>query len=217
MGSSVSLGVHESQARWWENFVARSRPFWEHYLPELQAGFPTLLEDVTLDRFTFAVNAVSPSLIRVEADEVTYNLHVLLRVELERALFKDELQTSDLPEAWDEKMEQYLGIRPSNQREGVLQDMHWSHGMFGYFPTYTLGNLYAAQLNDAIRKEIPHLDRQVARGEFADLLEWMRSRIHRFGSLYPPRDLIERATGTSLETSSLIGYLREKFGALYGL
>ncbi len=216
MGSSVSLGVHESQARWWENFVARSRPFWDYYLPQLQRHFPTLLQDVTPDRFTFAVNNVEPSLIRVEADEVTYNLHVLLRFELERALFNDELTPSDLPGAWNDKMNEYLGVRPPNDALGVLQDVHWAHAMFGYFPTYTLGNLYAAQLDRSMHKEVPNLSTQIRGGQFGVALQWMRSRIHRHGCLYPPKTLVEKATGEALGVDDLVEYLREKFAELYG-
>jgi carboxypeptidase Taq len=217
MGTAVSLGVHESQSRWWENFVARSEPFWEHFYPGLKELFPSALAGVSRQAFVGAINAVRPSLIRVEADEVTYNLHVVVRFELERALFQGELQVADLPGAWDEKMEQYLGVRPSNHAEGVLQDVHWPHGMFGYFPTYTFGNLYAAQLNAAIRKDMPDLDRRVAQGEFAPILEWMRQKVHRHGSLYPPTELIRRITGQGISTGPLLDYLRRKFAPLYGL
>jgi carboxypeptidase Taq len=217
MGTAVSLGVHESQSRWWEDFVARNEPFWEHFYPGLKELFPSALAGVSRHEFVGAINAVRPSLIRVEADEVTYNLHVVVRFELERALFQGELQVADLPGAWDEKMEQYLGVRPSNHAEGVLQDVHWPHGMFGYFPTYTFGNLYAAQLNAAIRKDMPDLDRRVAQGQFAPILEWMRQKVHRRGSLYPPTELIRRITGQGVSTRPLLDYLRRKFVPLYGL
>jgi carboxypeptidase Taq len=216
MGSAVSLGVHESQSRWWENFIGRSRSFWEHYFPKLQEAFPGLMDDVAPDRFYGAINAVRPSPIRVEADEVTYNLHVLLRFELERDLLSDRLDVRDLPEAWNGKMEHYLGIRPAASGEGVLQDVHWAHGMFGYFPTYTLGNLYAAQLDRRIRREIPDLDAMVGRGEFHELLAWIREKIHRHGSRYRPAELVRRATGEALSTTPLVDYLQGKFGPPYG-
>lgn len=217
MGVSVSLGVHESQARWWENFIARSRPFWNYYFPQLQRHVPTTLGDITPDQFTFAINNVSPSLIRVEADEVTYNLHVLLRFELERALFNDDLATGDLPGAWADKLHDYLAIRPATNAEGVLQDVHWSLGMFGYFPTYALGNLYAAQFDRTMQEELPHLSTEIRHGRFHEALEWLRSRIHRRGSLYPPAELIQRATGETVRAGCLVEYLQRKFGELYGL
>lgn len=217
MAVAPSLGVHESQSRWWENFIARSAPFWERFYGDFRAMFPQALGDVSAGEFVRAVNLVRPSLIRVEADEVTYNLHVLLRFELERALFQGQCAVADLPAAWNEKMEKYLGIRPANDVEGVLQDVHWSHGMFGYFPTYTFGNLYAAQLNAAIRRDLPDLDGFVSAGRFAPLLEWMREKVHRRGSLYPPAELIRRVSGEAVSTRPLVDYLRGKFSALYDL
>jgi carboxypeptidase Taq len=217
VGRGVSLGVHESQARWWENFLARSPGFWHHFFPLLQSEFPESLRGISCDSFYDAISIVRPSLIRVEADEVTYNLHVGVRIELERALINDEMRVSDLPNAWNDLMEKYVGIRPQNNRDGVLQDVHWSQAMFGYFPTYTLGNLYAAQLNHQLREDIPDLDEQASRGEFSAALEWMRVRIHGLGALSPPAELISRACGEPLSAQRLIDYLREKFFPVYGL
>ncbi len=216
LGESVSLGVHESQSRMWENRVGRSRGFWAHYFPRAKARF-SALSDVDLDEFVFAVNEVKPSLIRVEADEVTYNLHILLRFELELALFRGTLAPEDLPEAWNQKMEAYLGVVPKTYAEGVMQDVHWAGGAFGYFPTYTLGNVYAAQLFEAAERELGALEPRFAEGAFAPLLNWLREKVHRHGRRYPPAELIARATGAQVSARPLLRYLEEKFGALYEL
>ena len=216
MGQAVSMGVHESQSRMWENLVGRSLGFWRFYYPKLQPRFAALA-DVGLEDFHRAVNAVKPSLIRVEADEVTYNLHILIRFELELALFRGELEVDDLPEAWNAKYRDYLGVVPPNFKDGVMQDVHWSGGMFGYFPSYTLGNVYAAQLFEAARRDLGELEEAFARGEFAPLLEWLRDRVHRHGRRFPPRRLVERATGTPPGTDALVRYLNDRFGALYEL
>lgn len=217
LGGGVSSGVHESQSRLWENLVGRSRPFCAYVLPLLKEMFPDALTDCDVERFYRAVNRVRPSFIRVEADEVTYNLHILLRFELERDLLADRLKVRDLPEAWNAKMREYLGITPPNDTLGVLQDIHWSAGMIGYFPTYTLGNLIAAQLWHTIRQAIPDLDAQIARGEFAPLLGWLREKIHRAGSKFTPDELIRKATGEPLSADHFTQYLQTKFGELYGL
>ena len=216
MGQAVSMGVHESQSRMWENLVGRSLGFWRFYYPKLQPRFAALA-DVRLEDFHRAVNAVKPSLIRVEAVEVTYNLHILIRFELELALFRGELEVDDLPEAWNAKYRDYLGVVPPNFKDGVMQDVHWSGGMFGYFPSYTLGNVYAAQLFEAARRDLGELEEAFARGEFAPLLEWLRDRVHRHGRRFPPRRLVERATGTPPGTDALVRYLNDRFGALYEL
>ncbi|WP_287371617.1 carboxypeptidase M32, partial [Oceanithermus sp.] len=216
MGQAVSMGVHESQSRMWENLVGRSLGFWRFYYPKLQPRFAALA-DVRLEDFHRAVNAVKPSLIRVEADEVTYNLHILIRFELELALFRGELEVDDLPEAWNAKYHDYLGVVPPNFKDGVMQDVHWSGGMFGYFPSYTLGNVYAAQLFEAARRDLGELEEAFARGEFAPLLAWLRDRVHRHGRRFPPRRLVERATGTPPGTDALVRYLNDRFGALYEL
>lgn len=217
IGEDVSLGIHESQSRMWENQVGRSRAFWEHFYEPAQQAFPAALSDVTRDDFYGAINDVRPSLIRVEADEVTYNLHILIRFELEQALIEDNLQVADLPGAWNEKYEHYLGITPPNDADGVLQDVHWSAGLFGYFPTYALGNLYAAQFFRQANDDLNDLSDNFRRGDFAPLLAWLRENIHRHGRRYTPAELVERTTGSPLQHEPLISQLSKKYGEIYGL
>ncbi|WP_457629913.1 carboxypeptidase M32 [Oceanithermus sp.] len=216
MGEAAGMGVHESQSRLWENAVGRSLGFWRHFYPLLQENFSSLA-GVGLEEFHRAANAVRPSLIRVEADELTYNLHIQIRFELELALFRRELDVADLPGAWNEKYRDYLGVEPPDYKSGVMQDVHWAAGLFGYFPTYTLGNVYAAELYGAARAELGDFEEAFARGEFAPLLEWLRGRIHAHGRRYQPRRLIELATGRPPGAGTLVAYLRERFGNLYGL
>lgn len=216
-GTYLSLGIHESQSRMWENLVGRSLPFWQYLFGAAVSSFPEALQDVQLDDFYFAINDVRPSLIRVEADEATYNLHIIIRFELEQALLDDQLQVGDLPGAWNEKYEQYLGIRPPTDADGVLQDIHWSAGLIGYFPTYSLGNLYAAQLFAAADTELGGLHDQFARGEFAPLLEWLRTNIHQAGQCYPAAELVQCVTGKSLSHEALIAQLNSKLAPLYGI
>jgi carboxypeptidase Taq len=216
-GEAVSLGVHESQSRMWENFVGRSRGFWEHLYPVAQSTFRESLADIPLDDFYLAINDVRPSLIRTEADEVTYNLHVLVRFELEQALLDGELKVADLPGAWNEKYRDYLGIEPPNDADGVLQDVHWSAGLFGYFPTYSLGNLYAAQLFAQARNELGDLEAAFRQGQFRPLRDWLQSKVHSQGRRYPAAELVQRTTGEPLSPKALMSYLRGKFGPLYGL
>ncbi|NQT53805.1 carboxypeptidase M32 [bacterium] len=217
MGDAVSLGIHESQSRLWENFVARSRPFWQHFYPQAQQVFPTALADVALDDFHFAVNDVRPSFLRVDADEVTYNLHIILRFEIEQALLSGDLPPADLPGAWNEKFVASFGITPPDDAQGCLQDVHWSGGALAYFPTYTLGNLSAAQLFATARQALGDVDAQLAAGNFAPLLEWLHTHIHHRGMKYRAADLIQEVTGAPLSHDALIAHLRAKFGALYGL
>jgi carboxypeptidase Taq len=216
-GDAVSLGIHESQSRMWENLVGRSRSFWQFYFPKAKAAFPDALADVDLDRWYFAVNDVRPSLIRTEADEATYNLHVMLRFELEEAMLRGDLSPAELPEAWSGRMRQYLGLTPPDDTRGCLQDIHWSGGAIGYFPTYTLGNLYAAQFFEQARQDLGDLDGQFARGEFAPLLGWLRDRIHRHGKRFTAAQLAQRITGKSLEAAPLLRHLRCKASELYGV
>lgn len=219
MGEAVSLGIHESQSRLWENFVARSRGFWTFFLPRAATIFPCLA-DADLDAFHFAVNEAKPGLIRVDADELTYNLHILLRFELELALMRGRLNAADLPGAWNEKMRAYLGVEPKSVGDGALQDVHWSAGLFGYFPTYTLGNCYAAQLFETAEKELLNhgpLDEQFAAGVFTPLRNWLREKVHIQGRRYAPRELIRVISGRDLDPECLIGYLEKKFGELYKL
>jgi carboxypeptidase Taq len=217
MGEAVSLGIHESQSRLWENFVGRSRAFWEHWLPRARQVFPEALTGVGLDAFVFAINDVRPSLIRVDADEATYNLHILLRFELERALIDGDLPVADLPAAWADGMERFLGIKPPDDAQGCLQDIHWSGGSFGYFPTYTLGNLYAAQFFAGAEAELGDLEERLRRGELLPLQEWLNRKIHREGQRYRAGDLVAAVTGEPLNPGYLLGHLREKLGTLYGL
>ena len=211
MGESVSLGIHESQSRLWENLVGRSEGFWTHMLPSLTRDFPDALRDVSVSDFRRVMNTAEPGLIRVEADEVSYNLHVLVRFELEKALLSGDLASGDVPGAWSELYQRYLGLTPPNDREGCLQDIHWSEGLIGYFPTYTLGNLYAAQLFDAANRDIGPLDASFAAGEFVPLREWLRDRIHRHGKKYRAADLIQRATGRAADSSALVASLTERY------
>ncbi len=214
-GEYVSLGIHESQSRMWENQVGRSRAFWEHFFPQAKQAFPAALEDVALADFYPAINASQPSLIRVEADEVTYNLHILIRFELEKSLLEDELQVAELPAAWQEKYRKYLGVVSPTYADGVLQDVHWSAGLFGYFPTYALGNLYAAQFFVQAKKDLGDLDAQFRRGEFGSLREWLRTNIHTHGRRYTPAQLALRITGKPLSHGPLIEQLTAKYGEIY--
>lgn len=215
LGGGTSMGVHESQSRLWENLVGRSRPFWSHFYPGLQEAFPEALGGVNVEEFYRAINVVSPSQIRVEADEVTYNLHILVRFELEVALIEGSLSSSDLPSAWNAKMEEYLGVTPENDATGALQDVHWSAGLFGYFPTYTIGNILSVQLFEEAVEALPAIPDQIAEGEFSTLLGWLRENVHRHGSRYYPEELIERVTGHTLDTAPYLKYLKNKFGELY--
>jgi carboxypeptidase Taq len=217
LGDSVSLGIHESQSRFFENNIGRSQAFWLHWFPRFRQTFLGVVDHVGFDDLYLLLNDVRPTLIRVEADEVTYNLHIMARFEIERDLFRGDLQPADLPAAWNAKYRAYLGITPPTDREGVLQDIHWSWGYFGYFPTYALGTVYAAQLEAALRRDVPDLDEQMAAGEFAAPLRWMRDRVHRLGMLYRPAALIEHATGKPPSTDDYVSYLTRKYSALYHL
>lgn len=216
-GNATSLGLHESQSRFWENMVGRSHAFWERHLAEVQAAFPQQLGDVSLDAFVRAANLVEPSLIRVEADEVTYHLHVFLRFELELALVRGDLGVDDLPAAWNERMRTLVGIEVPKDAVGVLQDVHWSAGLVGYFPTYTLGTLYSAQFLAAIERELGPIDAIVRAGEYSKLLGWMREHVHRRGALVAPEEIAHDATGEALGHEAFMRYLRAKYGALYDL
>ena len=216
-GQANGLGVHERQSRLWENQVGRSREFCEWALPLWKECFPENMEGVGVEELWQAVNLVEPSLIRVEADEATYNLHIMIRYEIEKMLIGGDLEVDDLPDAWDEMYEEFLGIRAPNRALGVLQDIHWSMGAFGYFPTYTLGNLYAAQLLEAARDDLPDHDSQIKRGDFQPLLDWMRSKVHNRGSILMPAELIEEATGDSPSPDAFVRYLGSKIERLYGV
>lgn len=216
LAAGASLGMHESQSRLWENLIGRSRLFWNHYYPRLQKLFPAQLKNVSLERLYRAINRVEPSLIRVEADEVTYNLHIMLRFELENALLERRVLVKDLPKIWNQKMEEYLGLVPPDDARGVLQDIHWSQAYIGYFPTYTLGNLMSAQLFEQATKEIPLLPQQIGAGQFRELLDWLKKHVHRHGRTFTSSELLERITGESLQPQSYLLYIREKYSDLYG-
>ena len=217
LGDSVSLGIHESQSRLWENCVGRSRPFWHFFYPVLQQTFHDQLQGVTMEQFYAAINRVQPSLIRVEADELTYNLHIMLRFEIEQGLIEGKTQPEDLPTIWNQKMEEYLGIVPPTDAEGVLQDVHWSFGAFGYFPTYTLGNLYSVQFFEQAKRELPNVEDEIAAGQLMGLRRWLEQKIHRWGRMFTPAHLAERVTGSTIKPEPFLQYVEKKYGELYQL
>ncbi len=217
LGGASSLGVHESQSRLWENLVGRSLPFWQHYFPLLQRRFPAQLGGATLEQFYRAINKVQPSLIRVEADEATYNLHVMLRIELEIALLNGDISVKDLPAFWDKGMKEYLGLVPADAASGVLQDIHWSAGLFGYFATYTLGNLLSAQLWERFLEAHPDRDELVRTANFKALLGWLREGIHEHGRKFQPQELVERVVGSRIDPAPYLRYLDTKYAQIYGL
>jgi len=216
-GQYCSLGIHESQSRLWENLVGRSRPFWNHFYPQAQSAFPEALGNVGFDDFYAAINDVRPSWIRVEADEVTYNLHIMLRFELEQALIGGQLRPADVPGAWNAAFQRDFGMTPPTAALGCLQDIHWSAGLIGYFPTYTLGNLCASQLYEAADRALGGLPALFARGDFRPLKEWLNTQVHQRGRQYAPSKLIERVTGQPLSADALLRHLHGKFDPLYGL
>lgn len=215
LGDGTSLGIHESQSRLWENIIGRGRPFWEHYYPELQSTFKDELEDISLDRFHAAINAVTPSFIRVEADEVTYNLHIMVRFEVEKDIIEGRLDVKDIAEAWNARYREYLGITPPDDALGALQDVHWSHGAFGYFPTYTLGNLYSAQFYNMAGKAVDDLDGQIRAGQLKPLKNWLNREIHWVGKSETADEICQRVTGESLTSRYFVDYLWNKFSPIY--
>ena len=215
--NGASLAIHESQSRMYENLVGRSMPFWEHFYPSLQETFPTQLSNIELETFYKGINKVEPSFIRVEADEATYNLHIMLRLELEIALMDGSVEVKDLPEAWNARMLDYLGLVPENDADGVLQDIHWSGGMIGYFSTYALGNLISVQLWEKIVSDIPDIEDQIRSGEFQSLLTWLRENIHRHGAKFEPQELVQRITGSKINAAPYVRYLNSKYGDIYGI
>ncbi|MGQ0694632.1 MAG: carboxypeptidase M32 [Nitrospiraceae bacterium] len=217
LGDSVSLGIHESQSRLWENCVGRSLSFWRYFYPILQQTFHHQLRGVDVEQFYAAINCVKPSLIRVDADELTYNLHIMLRFEIEQDLIEGTTQPEDLPTIWNQKMEEFLGIIPKSDAEGVLQDVHWSYGAWGYFPTYTLGNLYAVQFFEQAKLEIPHLEDEIEAGQLMVLRRWLEQKIHRWGRMFTPDHLAQRVMGTSVSPEPFLAYVEKKYGELYQL
>jgi carboxypeptidase Taq len=217
LSAVTSMSLHESQSRMWENLVGRGLPMWRYFYPRLQEAFPKQFESVELDEYYRAINKVQPSLIRVEADEATYNLHIILRFELEQEILSGDLSLEDLPEAWNARMTEYLGIDVPDDAQGVLQDVHWSGGAIGYFPTYALGNVISVQLWDRLRADLPALDAQFERGEFDELSGWLRDNMHRHGRKYTSKEMLERITGGGMDPGPYLRYLREKLGEIYGL
>lgn len=213
----TSMGIHESQSRLWENMIGRSRGFWKRYLPELKKEFPAQLEDVDADAFYRGINVVEPSLIRIEADELTYNIHIMIRYEIEKMLFNENLAPERLEEVWNAKYKEALGIEPSNAGEGVLQDVHWSGGMFGYFPSYSLGNMYAAQIIHTAEREMPSLADDIEAGRLLPLKEWLTEQVYRHGKMLEPGEIIERITGEPLRSTYLCDYLEKKYKEIYRL
>jgi len=211
LGEAVSLSMHESQSRFWENLVGRSAAFWDRYLPVAREHFGAALDGMTVKDLLVEINAVSPSFIRVEADEATYNLHIALRFQLEEGIFSGQLEVEDLEEAWNAGMEKFLGVRPRSAAEGFLQDVHWSCGLFGYFPTYAMGNLYSAQIYAAMEKELGPLEPKIRDGQFKPMRDWLRDRIHRYGREFSASELLRRATGEDLQPEYFLNYLERKY------
>jgi len=215
-GDATSLSLHESQSRMWENQVGRSREFWVYFFPQAQRIFREALGGIKLDDFYGAINYSEPSYIRVEADEATYNLHIMLRFELERAIIKGDLKPADVPGEWNKRFKEYIGIEVDNDANGCLQDVHWSAGLFGYFPTYCLGTLYSAQFFASAKKAIPDLPKQIEQGNLSGLLGWLRTNIHQHGSRYRAKELGERVNGAPLSHKPLVEYMNKKYGEIYG-
>ncbi len=216
LGAAASLGIHESQSRLWENNVGRGTAFWHHFYPKLQHYFPQQLNDVSVDAFYKGMNKVEPSLIRTEADEVTYHFHVMIRYEIEKGLMNGDLFTEDLPEAWNGLYNKYLGVFAQDDKTGVLQDVHWAHGSFGYFPTYSLGSFYAAQFYQQAVKEMPTLADDIANGRLLGLREWLRGKVHQYGRRYTSEELCKQITGTGLDFNVFMQYAHEKYAGIYG-
>jgi carboxypeptidase Taq len=216
LATGVSMGIHESQSRFYENIVGRSIEFWKYFYPEVQKRF-SQFEGVSLEEFYKGINIVEPSLIRTEADELTYSLHIIIRYEIEKALINGEIEVADLPRIWNEKYKEYLGIEPENDAEGVLQDMHWSDGSFGYFPSYALGNLYGAQFLNKMVKDMPDFYRDIENGNLNNIREWLKENIHKHGCVYKPAQLIKDVTEEELNAKYFVEYLNRKYSKIYNL
>lgn len=216
LATGVSMGVHESQSRYYENILGRSKEFWKYFYNEVQKRF-IQFKDVSIEEFFKAINVVEPSLIRTEADELTYSLHVIIRYEIEKELINGRITVDELPEIWNAKYKEYLGVEPKNDAEGVLQDMHWSDGSFGYFPSYALGNLYGAQFLSKMIKDIPNYYKLIENGEFNNIREWLKENIHKYGSIYKPSEILMKVTGEELSAKYFIDYLNKKYSEIYNL
>jgi carboxypeptidase Taq len=215
LDEGISLGIHESQSRFWENIVCRSESFWKFYLSKLKKKYPNEFSEISIAEIVYALNEVRPSSIRIYADEVTYNLHIILRFDIEKDLIKGDVSVNDLPELWMSKMREHLNVEPRNDREGVLQDVHWAHGAIGYFPTYLIGNLYCAQFTDTLSRELGNLENEIAVGSFSKIRGWLRDNIHRYGQLYTAECLCERVTRNDLDSKHFMTYLKNKYSNLY--
>ena len=215
LGEACSLSIHESQSRLWENQVGRSLAFWQFHYPSLQQEFPDQFGGVPVEKFYAAINQVEPSLIRTEADEVTYHFHVMIRYELEKKLIEGAISVHDIPAFWNEQYEQYLGVKSADDKKGCLQDVHWSHGSFGYFPTYSLGSFYAAQFFDQAMKDVPSLRDDLAEGRYPSLLAWLRQKIHVNGRFYTSEELCEQVCGQPLDIKHFMQYLLDKYRKIY--
>jgi carboxypeptidase Taq len=217
LGETISLGIHESQSRLWENNVGRGLPYWKANFERLQSYFPEQLKEVNAESFYKAMNVVKPSLIRTNADELTYHFHVMIRFEIEKALVEGSIEVADLPSLWNSKYKEYLNIDVPTDSEGVLQDIHWSHGSFGYFPTYSIGSFYAAQFYAQAKQEIAGLEGQIEKGDSSELLAWLREKVHQHGKRYSAADLCEKISGEKLQFQYFMNYAKEKYGKLYGI
>lgn len=215
LAEAISLGIHESQSRLWENQLGKSLSFWKYFYPKLQKEFPSPFQNLALAEFYQIINHVQPSLIRTEADEVTYNLHIILRFELEREMIEGSLDLKDLPKIWQDKMKEYLGVKVPNDQLGVMQDIHWAGGDIGYFATYSLGNLYAAQFYYQMTKDIPTIEQQVVKGNFSQINDWLKNNIHRYGRTYRAEHLVKKITGEPLNSRYFIDYLKNKYRKIY--
>jgi carboxypeptidase Taq len=216
IGDSCSSGFHESQSRFVENMIGRSREFWTYYFPKFKALTGSTFSDVDMDAFVHAINEVKPSKIRVEADEATYCLHIIIRFEIEQALFADKIKVAELPDIWNQKYKDYLNLKIENDSEGVLQDTHWASGLFGYFPSYALGNIYSGQILSAMEKTIPNWKDQISKGDFRNIKQWMIKNVYTPGNLYDPMDLLKRITGEDINAEHYINYLNTKYSIIYG-
>jgi carboxypeptidase Taq len=217
LATGASMGIHESQSRFWENMIGRSREFWSRYYADLTARFPEQFAGVSVEQFYDAINLVEPSLIRVDADELTYNLHIMIRYEIEKDLINGVIAVADLPRIWNEKMEEYLGIVPEDDAAGVLQDIHWAGGAFGYFPSYSLGNIYAAQFEAALRRELPDYQAKVSAGDLSEIKAWLTDKVYRHGKSLQPAEIVQAATGEEINAEYLINYLESKFSSIYNI
>lgn len=217
LSDGASCGMHESQSRFYENFIGRSWAFWQFAYPQAQRCFPEVLSQVSLADFYAGIHAVQPSFIRIESDEVTYNLHIMLRYELEKHMLDGSLAVADVRDAWREASREYLGVVPGHDRQGVLQDVHWAGDLMGYFPSYTMGNLYAAQFYEAMAREVPGLEQRIAQGDLAGVRTWLREKVHRWGQVKQPQDLLREVTGRDLDPTALTRYFQTKYSAIYQL